>query len=147
MSVSFSNQLTPTNYPANTRILADASLIRTKAMPAAAGTANTPGLDLGVATPFPTTETININVTAGASATGNSVNGTIVLQDSADNSAFTNIATLGTTTVVDSGSATTAVDVTYKLPVGCKRYIRAQCIFPANTSDHSDANVTLTPLF
>lgn len=144
MSVSFANQLTPTNQPFNDRILQDASMTTSIALASSAGYANTAALDLKVATPFPTTETINVYVVWAASA--NAGNGYYVIQDSATNSsaAFTNIATLAPQLVT---VATTANVATFKLPPNTKRYVRVQSKTGANSEDLSDATISATLLF
>jgi hypothetical protein len=154
MSVSFSNLLTPTNLPTNDRLLQDALVSATVALPATAALANTGNINLQVATPYPTTETINVLVSTTASANGNSVNGTIVLQDAATNSdgtanttTWANIATLGTVKIVEGASATVATSNTFKLPPGCRQFIRAQAQLVANTADLSDSNMTIKLLF
>ena len=153
MSVSFKG-LTPDNYPANTRILQDATMSATIALPATATTANTGNINLQNITPYPTTETINVLVTTGASANGNSVNGTIVLQDAAANTdgtanttTWANISTLGTVKIVEGASSTVATSNTFKLPPGARQFIRAQAQLVTNTADLSDANLTIKLLF
>ena len=153
MAISGLTALTPDAYPANTRILTDAAKLVTVSLPASAATANTAAIDLQNITPYPTTETINVNVSATASANGNSVNGTIVLQDSGDNSSFTTIAvawsSIATVTVpiVQGASSTVAVSTDGKLPITCRRYVRAQAVLPANTADLSDSTLTFKLLF
>jgi len=156
MSVSFSNQLTPTNYPVNTRILKDATLSETVAMPVAAARANTGDIDLTVATPFPTTETINVYVDIGAAATANDGNdGAVILQHTSANSdatangaAWANIPTIGPSTVTIAANAVAAQNWTYKLPPGCYQFIRATYVPIASCTDTlSDANLTCTLLF
>jgi hypothetical protein len=144
MSVSFTNLVTPTNYPANTRILEDAGLAAEIALPAAAGYANTAGIDLKNITPFPTTETINVYVVWAASA--NAGNGYYLLQDCATDTAasYTNISTLAPQLVT---VATTANVATFKLPPNTKRYIRAQCKTGANSANLADAAMSVTLLF
>lgn len=146
MSVSF-NSFTPNAYPVNVRNLVDANFVTNVALPGTATTANTNAFDLQVATPYPTTESIDVYVVTGASARGNSVNSTIVLQDSADNATFANINTLGTTTIVQGAGSTAAVSNYYKLPRGCRQYVRAQVASPTNTGNIADAVVTVSLLF
>ena len=153
MSVNFAGQV-PTNYPFNSRILVDANYIVTLALPATATTANSNNINLLNATPYPTTETINVGVNTSASASGNSVNGTIVLQHTSANSdgtansaAWVNIPTLGTSSIVEGASVTVATVNTYKLPPGCLQFIRAQVTLPANTGNLADATLTLELLF
>ena len=142
------------NIPFNTRILQDANYLTTLALPASATTSNTNNINLLTVAPYAVTETINVSVTTTASASGNSVNGTIVLQHTSVNSdgtansaAWVNIPTLGTTTIVEGASTTAAVTATYKLPPGCLQFIRAQVTLPANTGNLADANLTLALLF
>ena len=150
---NFSGQQ-PNNYPTNTRAVVDANFLITLALPASATTANTNAMNLQVATPYPTTETINVGVNTSASASGNSVNGTIVLQHTSANTdgtanaaAWTNIPTLGTSSIVEGASTTAATTNTYKLPPGCLQFIRAQVTLPANTANLADATLTLVLYF
>lgn len=147
MSVSFSNQLTPTNQPFNSRILQDATMKATGTLPASGTTSNTGVIDLQVATPYPVTEVINVQVSYGASANGNAsnANGTIILMDSADNSTFANISTLGTVPVVQAAGVV-AASYTFKLPPGCRRYIKARSAI-STTDNLSDSTLTLQLLF
>jgi hypothetical protein len=159
MSVSFSNQLTPTNAPFNSRILQDASLTVTHALADAAAWANTSHIDLGVAVPFPTTETINVYVSTGATAAGNTGNnGTLILQHTAANLvsadgtpnavAWANITGVGPLNLILTDSATAAQNWTLKLPPGCLQFIRAQHRPKASGTDTlSGANFTLQLLF
>lgn len=160
MSVSFSNQLTPTNQPYNLRILEDATLSKTAAMPVATAFSNTSHIDLAVATPYPTTETINVLVDIGAVAAGVNTgnNATVVLQHTSANAvagdgtpnavAWTNIPTLGTSTVVAAANAVAAQNFTYKLPPGCLQFIRAQIRPIASSTDTwNTGNITLKLLF
>jgi hypothetical protein len=147
MSVSFSNLTTPTNNPTNERILQDAALKAVGTLPASNTTANTGVIDLQQATPYPTTETINVYVDYTASANGNAsnANGTIILMHSADNSTFTNIATLGTVPVVQAAGVA-AANYTFKLPPGCYRYIKARSAL-STVDNLSDSVLTLRLLF
>jgi hypothetical protein len=146
MSVSFSS-FTPNNYPTNARNLVDTNFTTNVALPATATTANTNAFDLQQTTPYPTTESIDVAVLTSASASGNSVNSLVYLQDSADNSTFTNVTTLGTVKVVQGSGSTAATSNYFKLPRGAQRYVRAQVVNPANTANISDATLTLTLLF
>lgn len=152
MSVSFTGP-TPNNYPTNSRTVRDANWSVSIALPASATSVNTNALDLQVATPYPTTEIINARVSVGAAAVGNNVNVTAVLQNTtantdgtANSAAWTNIATLGTSTVVVTG-AIAAQSFDYKLPPGCTQFIRAQFIGPANVGNLAAATGTLELLF
>jgi hypothetical protein len=145
MSVSGFSAPTPDAYPFNDRILVDAGKVATGTLPASTSTSNTTVIDLQNITPFPTTETIIVGVAYTASANGNTSasNGTIVLMDSADNTTFTNIATLGTVPIVLSGaSVVAAAAYEYKLPPGCRRYIKASSI-KADSANLADSVLTL----
>jgi hypothetical protein len=153
MSVSFS-AIAANNYPTNTRNVIDNNFVVTLALPASATTANTGNIDLQQATPYATTETINIGVATSASVNGNSVNGTIVLQNTSANSdgtansaAWANITTLGSVSIPEGASSTAATSNVYKLPPGCLQFIRAQVTLPANTANLSDGTLTLRLLF
>lgn len=143
MSVYFSNLTTPTNNPTNERLLQDAALKATGTLPASNTTANTGVIDLQQPDPYPTTETINVYVDYTASANGNAsnANGTIILMHSADNSTFTNIATLGTVPVVQAAGVA-AANYTFKLPPGCYRYIKARSAL-STVDNLSDSVLTL----
>jgi hypothetical protein len=153
MSVNFSG-IVPDNNPFNDRIIQDANLAVSVALPASATTTNTNSIDLVQATPYPVTETVNVSVYTTASANGNSVNGTIVLQHTSANSdgtansaAWANIPTLASTQITEGASSTAAVSATYKLPPGCLRFIRAQITLPSNTANLSDATGGIKLLF
>lgn len=154
MSVSFTG-LTPDNYPVNSRILQDINKSNTVALPATATTTNTGAIDLQNATPFPTTETIDVYMSSTASANGNSVNGTVSIQQTSANSdgtanaaAWANIpGRAGCMTIVEGASSTAAVTYRDKLPPGCLRFIRARITLATNTADLSDANFTIQLLF
>jgi hypothetical protein len=152
MSVSFTGP-TPTNYPTNSRTVRDATKVVTIALPASATSVNTNAIDLEVATPYPTTEIINARVGVSAAAAGNNVNVTAVLQHTsantdgtANSAAWTNIPTLGTSTVVVTG-AIAAQTFDYKLPPGCLEFIRCQFIGPTNVGNVSTSTGTLELLF
>jgi hypothetical protein len=148
MSVSGFTAIAPTNYPANSRILVDAAKVATGTLPATATTSNTGVIDLQNITPYPTTETINVGVAWTASANGNAsaANGSIVLYDSADNSSFAAISTLGSVPIV-SAATIAAGSYTFKLPPGCRRYIMAVSTMAAGTGNVADSVLTLQLLF
>lgn len=142
------------NLPFNTRILQDANFLVTLALPATATTANTNNINLQTVAPYAVTETINVQVSTTASASGNSVNGTIVLQHTsantdgtANSAAWVNIPTLGSVNITEGASTTAATLNTYKLPPGCLQFIRAQVTLPSNTGNLADGNLTLQLLF
>lgn len=157
MAVSFSG-LTPNAFPVNTRAVRDVNYLTANvALPATATTANTGNLNLLVATPFPTTETINVHAVIGAVASGtaNNKNCTAYLQhteansDGTANSAnWTNIPTLGTFAAQDNnGGGWAQTEANYKLPPGCKQFIRAQCVTEANGGNAATGNIYIELLF
>jgi hypothetical protein len=119
----------------------------THALPNAANTVNTNGIDLGAVTPFPIQESFEVSVTIGAATGANSKNINTRLQDSADNSSFTNIAELASFVVANNASVYTATTRKVKLPSGTQRYIRTTSVGEANGGDASDGVVTLELLF
>ncbi len=130
MSVSFSNQLTPNNYPTNVRAVIDNNFVQVVALAANAVAANTGAIDLQQATPYPTTEIVNVQILIGASAAGttNSKNVNAVLQVSSDNSNWANSTIFANPLVVtvDNGGVMAAASANIKLAPGEVRYIRAQ---------------------
>lgn len=138
MSVSFSNQLTPNNYPTNQRAIVDNNFVQVVAMNAnAAAATNTNAIDLQQATPYPTTEIVNIQIGMTAVGNGNgpanSGNINVVLQVSADNSnwANSNIFATPLLSVAASNGSIAATYANIKLDPGVansntSRYIRAQ---------------------
>ena len=149
MSVSFSNQLTPNNYPTNARAVIDNNFVQSVALPAASATANTNSIDLQQGTPFPTTEIINVQILTGASASGtaNSKNVNAVLQTSADNSTWANSNVIAAAVLAtDNSGVLAAGKYEFKLPPNNARYIRAQFLTEANGGTPS-ANGTLQLTF
>jgi len=149
MSVSFAG-ITPQNFPTNTRSILDANYIITTALPnAASTTVNGTSMDLGDAlagTPFPTTESVNYVVLAPALTTTilpDTRTMTYTVQDSADNSSFAAIATLGTSVQTGAGGVgAAAATYTYKLPPGTRRYVRLSIASGASTTDASATSAT-----
>lgn len=135
--------------PVNERSLKDATLIVSAALPNAANTVNTNSIDLGNATPFPTTTAFNVQIVTTAATGANTKNLNIVIQDSADNSTFANIATLGAPTVriAEANSAYAATTVNVALPPGTRRYVRASVTGEANGGNASDGTLTLQLCF
>ncbi len=158
MSVNFAG-IVPNNYPVNTRILIDTNYVVNIALPNAANTVNTNNLNLLNATPFPTTETINVQVLTTQSTGANSKNINIVLQHTPANSdgtansaAWANIPQLAAPLVVIAGNATNFPAYTdnngvVKLPPNTKQFIRAQATGEANGGNASDGTLTLQLLF
>lgn len=138
------------NAPVNTRSIRDINYIANIALPVAANTVNTNALDLIQATPYPTTQYVIAQVLTGASnATANSKNINVVLQDSADNVTFANIALLANPllTVTDNGGTTPAGSASVLLPPSVRRYVRAQATGEANGGAANNATLTFQLLF
>src|SRR5438045_3678041 len=133
--------------PINERRLQDGVLTANIALPNAANTVNTNGLDLQVTTPFPTTGRFNVRVDTGVATGANSKNINVIVQDSADNSTFANIA--GLTSVAHAGNAANhiAANTNFALPPATRRYIRASATGEANGGDSSDGSLTISLRF
>jgi hypothetical protein len=131
----------------NTRNIADLDLSVNVALPNAANTANTNGIDLGAVTPFPLTENFQVRISTTAATGANDKNVTIVVQDSADNSTYANIATLGTTVINEGSSAYAATTAIYSLPTITRRYVRASATGEANGGNAADGTLTMSLRF
>jgi len=134
MSVTFSNLLTPNAYPKNVRAVIDNNFVQVVALNAANATAtNTNSIDLQQATPYPTTEIINVQLSVNSVANGlgptNSKNINGVIQVSSDNVTFANSTLYATPLIVastDANSKVTGTSANIKLAPGEVRYIRGQ---------------------
>ena len=124
--------------PTNKRLLLDQNFITTITAPNAANQVNGAGFDLTQATPYPTTDRIDVNIVVPAGVTGaNNKNINIWLQDSADNGNWTNTAYLANPLflVTDNGNTNVNVaNVFVKLQPGGQRYIRMVAKGEANGS-------------
>jgi hypothetical protein len=129
------------------RNISDLDLSVNVALPNAANTVNTNGIDLGAVTPFPLTENFQVRVSTTAGTGANDKNVTIVLQDSADNSTFVNIATLGTTVINEGSSAYAATTAYYSLPTITRRYVRGSASGEANGGNAADGTLTVSLRF
>jgi len=121
MSVNFAG-IVPNAYPFNNRIVLDANYITPNvALPAGGAVANTNALNLLVATPYVTTETINVLAVIGVQGTANTANSkncNVYLQHTTANtdgtpnsSNWVNIATLGPVSAVDNAGGGWAAQV------------------------------------
>jgi len=159
MSVNFAG-IAPNSYPFNNRILFDANYVTPNvALPASGATANTNALNLLVATPYPTTEQINVLAVIGVQGTANTTNShncNVILQhttantDGTPNSAnWVNITGIGAFSAVDVASAgwANAVNALWKLPPATNQFIRAQYNLEANSGNASTANGYLALVF
>lgn len=160
MSVNFSG-IVPNNYPYNNRIVLDNAYITPNvAGPTAGGSVNTNALNLLNATPYPTTEVINVLVVTGVQGTANTANSknvNVILQHTTANTDGTantgnwvNIATLGAqVSVTDNAGGGWAAqgNTVYKLPPNCNQFIRGQFALEANGGNASSANCYVALVF
>lgn len=148
--MSFSNGLTST-LPYNSRQLLDENFIVTANLPNAANTVNSSGLDLRQATPYPTTDRVDVQILCTGTGTGaNNKNINFRLQDSADNGNWTNVAVFANPilqTVDNNNTFFNATSITFKLAPTSQRYIRAVALGEANGGNASAGTFTLQLLF
>lgn len=133
--------------PVNQRNLKDANFIKNVALPNAANTVTTNGMDLVQATPYPVTEKVVLQINTTQSTGANSKNINVVIQDSADNSSFTNIATLAVKVIAGNAANYPSSSTNYSLPINTRRYVRASATGEANGGDASDGTLTAQLLF
>jgi len=134
--------------PVSERRLQDASLASNVTLPNAATVKNTSGIDLGQATPFPITEAFHVKLSTSTANGANNKNITIRIQDSADNTTFTNIAEIGALTVTDAnGAGYPAGSLTVSLPPATRRYVRGQATGEANGGNAANGTLTVSFLF
>ena len=158
MSVNFAG-LVPNAYPFNNRILFDQNYITPNVTLPGAAAVNTNALNLLVATPYPTTETINVLAVIGVQGTANTANShncNVTLQHTSANTdgtpnsaAWTAIPGLGAFSAVDNagGGWASQVNALWKLPPGTLQFIRAQYTLEANSGNANSANGYLALVF
>lgn len=148
--MSLANGLTNT-LPFNQRELLDENFIVTASLPNAANTVNTSGLDLVQATPYPTTDRIDVNILCNGLGVGaNNKNINFRLQDSPDNTNWTNVAVFANPIVQTNDNGNTFMNATgiiFKLAPTSQRYIRAVALGEANGGNSSAGTFTLQLLF
>ncbi len=141
--------------PVNTRALRDINYISTSALPTGAANTNTNWFNLVQPTPYPVTERFIVQIATTASASGNSINMNVVLQQTSayaanglpNASAIANIAELAPLLLAPNASLTNAFTANYLLPPNCKQFIRALAVGVTNMGNLADANVTCQLLF
>lgn len=150
MSYTNTNVGTALNGPANQRQLIDGIYVVTANLPNAANTVNTSGLDLLQTVPYPTTDRVDVNIILSPGVGANNKNINVVLQDSADNGNWTNVAFLKAPLfqVADNTNTNTnAANVIVKLMPGGQRYLRAQMVGESQGGAGTNGLLTLQLLF
>jgi hypothetical protein len=171
------------NAPVNTQTLKDALFIsNAPLLPSGAANTSTNWLDLGnpvaanganvglydvnanASTPYPVTRYLLANLITTASASGNSINMNIIIQQApayangvVDTGNITNIpvcvangSAIGADTIiklVPSASVTNASNTQFALPPGTKRFVRATAVGVTNMGNLADGTMTLELLF
>ncbi len=136
--------------PVNTRSLKDANYVLTPALPNAT-TTNSNAFDLAQAVPYPVTEKVVVSIASSVGNGANNKNINIALQDSADNSTFTNIVQIKAPilSVTDANNAgyPAGAEVQLLLPPNVKRYIRCTMVGEANGGNAANGTLTFQLLF
>ena len=130
------------------RLIQDASLTAVIALPAAAASSNTPGIDLGQTTLDAAHEKIDVLLTVPA-VTALVDTKTIIytFQDSADNSSFAAIPELSAVTSLGAGGVgAAAVSRRVKLPGSTRRFLRVNAAVLAAGGDNTAVSMTLKVL-
>lgn len=129
------------------RLLKDALLSVTTALPAAGASADGASIDIGSGVLSPE----NIELEFSLPATPSLVDAktiTVAIQDSADNSSFTTIPTLAVVTVATGagGVGAAASKTRFRLPSNARRYIRAETTVLAAGGSNIAVSSTLSVL-
>jgi hypothetical protein len=123
----------------------DTALKVTKALPAAAATANSDSIDLGQVTAYPINRLIKVNASLPALASlVDAKTAILTLQDSADNSSFaaiTGVATLTSTGAGGAGAAAQSLEVV--LPDSTRQYVRGSVAVLAAGGDNTASSFTV----
>ena len=132
---------------ANDRLLKDALLIASAALPNADATPPTVTLDLGVQ-PFSAVERIGVTLATTASTAVNAKTLVFTFQHSdAATSGYATIAELGIITVTGAATAYSAFTQKVKLPPSIKRYLRVSCQGEAGGGNASNGAMTLSATY
>lgn len=126
------------------RTLSDFTLTKSVALPAAAGTASTAGIDLGNTTLQAAGEGFRWRVEVPATPNlANTKNLTMTTEDSADNVTFAAIAGLGNKVITgpsSGGGAAYALEV--NLPPHTRRYVREKVVADSASGDVTAQSLT-----
>lgn len=126
----------------------DAFTSKSVALPNAANTVNTNGIQLAQQAVRPYTEQIRVRISTTAATGANDKNITIVLQGSNEAAAnYTNITGISTIVINEASSAYAATEREIALPPEANvLYIRASATGEANGGDASDGDLTIEVL-
>lgn len=137
----------------NTRLVRDASLTVTKALPSAGSNNNSPTIDLGTGPWHPEEIEIEIVQPAFSAHTDSTKNVTLTLQHSSDDSSYSStddgIGSLPAVTLTTPGvssAGTVARTARVKLPAGLKRYIQFNQAVSGSGPNLTALSITYTVL-
>ena len=131
-------------YPQVSFEVQDALLASSFALPAQNATVNATSIDLGNVNPAlaGTHGDLVLSVPATTTATGQTQ--TFTVQDSADNSTFSAVASLATLVLTGVSNATAATDRRWRLPDSIRRYVRVSVTSSATAGSQTGVTATLT---
>lgn len=111
----------------NLRLIQDALLQTSNALPDNAATVRTAGIDLQAARPFPATERITVQIvtTAGNAANNNNINVRLQHANNNANANFVNIPELAIVSIFNAAGSYPATAANFALPPSTLRFIRA----------------------
>lgn len=126
------------------RLVQDALLTQTKALPAAAGTVNGTAIDTHATDPGAIGGHSNFQLSVPATPSlANSATLTFTVQDSADNSSFAAVSGLATLVMTGAGGVgSAAASQTWRLPPNLRRYVRVSVVESAAGGDNSAVSMT-----
>lgn len=124
------------------KLLNDARLIKTTALPAANATANGASIDLETTIADNALFEASLSVPATPALADTKLI-TFTLQDSADNSTFAAIAGLSTLVVTGTASGGPATERIVRLPPTTRRYIRASAAVETGGGNNTAVSFTL----
>jgi len=127
------------NTPYNARLLNDYNFVAATLL--VAGGVAASSFNLVQALPYPTPEQTVLKVDTGALA-GTNTTAAFTVQDSADNSTFANVASLGSVTkTVPTTAVAVAGLATWLLPPTIKQYVRVSCSYSGATTGNFTASL------
>ena len=131
------------------RSIQDASVQTTIALGNNAITVRGNGLDLGTASPFPSTEKITVHVvtTAGNGANNKNINIRLQHANNNANANFVNIPELAIVTIPEVNALYAATTANFTLPPSTLQFIRLICVTESAGGDATNGNATLKVMF